>query len=108
MSMVTVEHINGKSYQIMSDGSKKLLKSTSKKELEKLAARPDSEIDYSDIPELDEEWFKTAVLVYPKPKQPITIRIDDEVYQWFKQQGAGYQSRINAVLKSYVQAHKQQ
>lgn len=73
-----------------------------------LAAMPDSEIDYSDIPELDEEWFKTAVLVYPKPKHPITIRLDDDVYHWFKQQGAGYQSRINAVLKSYVQAHKQQ
>jgi uncharacterized protein (DUF4415 family) len=74
---------------------------------EELAAMADSEIDYSDIPELDEEWFKTAELVYPKPKHSITIRIDDEVYQWFRKQGTGYQSRINAALKSYVQEHKQ-
>lgn len=78
------------------------------KTAEELAAMPDSEIDFSDLPELDEEWFRTAELVYPKPKKNITIRIDDEVYNWFKQQGAGYQSRINAVLKSFVQAHKQQ
>lgn len=75
---------------------------------EELAAMADSEIDYSDIPELDEEWFKTAVLVYPKPKHSITIRLDDDVYHWFRKQGTGYQSRINAALKSYVQEHKQQ
>lgn len=108
MPIVTVERINGKSYQIMPDGSKKLLKPTSKKQLKELAAMPDSKIDFSDIPELDEEWFKNAKPIYPKPKQPISIRLDDDVYQWFKEQGNGYQSHINAVLKSYVQAHKQQ
>lgn len=105
--MVTVELVNGKPYQIMPDGSKKLLKTTSKKRLKELAARPDSEIDYSDIPELDEEWFKNAKPIYPKPKHLLSIRLDDEVYHWFKQQGRGYQSHINAILKSYVQAHKQ-
>jgi uncharacterized protein (DUF4415 family) len=78
------------------------------KTAEELAAMPDSEIDFSDIPELDEEWFKTAELVYPRPKHSITIRLDDDVYQWFRKQGAGYQSRINAALKSYMQGNNQQ
>ena len=39
----------------------------------------------------------------PPPKQPVTIRIDGEVLAWFKEQGPGYQTRMNAVLRSYVQ-----
>lgn len=57
-------------------------------------------------PLLDEEWFRKAELVRLVPKAPISIRLDQEVVDWFKAQGPGYQSRMNAVLKAYVQAHK--
>lgn len=57
-------------------------------------------------PILDEEWFRTAEVVLPEPKTPISIRLDREVIEWFKSQGTGYQSRINAVLSAYVKAHR--
>lgn len=56
-------------------------------------------------PILDEEWFRTAKVILPEPKTPISIRLDREVLDWFKAQGPGYQSRINAVLTAYVKAH---
>jgi uncharacterized protein (DUF4415 family) len=64
-----------------------------------IAADPDA------APVLDEEWFRTAQLVMPQPKAPISIRVDREVLDWFKSQGPGYQSRMNAVLAAYVKAH---
>ena len=57
-------------------------------------------------PILDANWFKDAKLVLPAPKQPITLRIDRDVLAWFKSHGPRYQSRMNAVLKAYVQAHR--
>ena len=57
-------------------------------------------------PILDDEWFRTAEVVLPEPKTPISIRLDREVVDWFKAQGAGYQSRINAVLSAYMKAHR--
>ena len=72
--------------------------------LEELAAMPDSEIDYSDIPELDEEFFKHARLVIPEEegKERITIRLSKRVLDFFRNQGKGYQTRIDAVLRVYV------
>ncbi len=57
-------------------------------------------------PILDKEWFRTAKLVLPERKVPISLRMDREVVEWFKAQGRRYQSRMNAVLKAYVQAHR--
>jgi uncharacterized protein (DUF4415 family) len=51
---------------------------------------------------LDIDW-SDAVLVMPPKKKAISIRVDDDVLDFFKQQGAGYQRRINAVLRSYVE-----
>jgi len=59
-------------------------------------------------PLLDEEWFKRAKLVLPDPKLPVTIRLDRDVVAWFKQGGPRYQSRINAVLRAYVKAHREE
>jgi uncharacterized protein (DUF4415 family) len=72
-----------------------------KAELVALAARPDSEIDYSDIPPLTEDFWKNAerARFYKPTKTSTTIRIDSDVLAWFKGQGKGYQSRINAVLR---------
>ncbi|MBU0752700.1 MAG: BrnA antitoxin family protein [Gammaproteobacteria bacterium] len=70
-------------------------------ELEALQALPDSEIDYSDIsPANSEEWRDAVVGKFYRPiKQQLTLRIDADVIDWFKQQGRGYQTRINELLR---------
>ena len=57
-------------------------------------------------PILDKNWFKQAAVVLPERKVPISLRMDREVVEWFKAHGRRYQSRMNAVLKAYVQAHR--
>ena len=64
----------------------------------------DNEIDYSDIPDLGEEFWKSAVVRLPKTKQMVSIRIDEDVLAWFKSQGKGYQTKINEILKTYMRA----
>jgi uncharacterized protein (DUF4415 family) len=54
--------------------------------------------DWSD----DIDWSE-AVLVIPPKKKAISIRVDEDVLDYFKHEGAGYQRRINAVLRSYVE-----
>lgn len=66
----------------------------------------DREIDYSDIPELDKDFFRSATLVLPEPKNSVTIRLDRRVLDWFKAKGPGYQTRINALLRAYMEMHK--
>jgi uncharacterized protein (DUF4415 family) len=72
-----------------------------KADLAALATRPDSEIDFSDIPPLTEDFWKNAVRgKYYKPtKTSTTVRIDSDVLAWLRAQGKGYQSRINAILR---------
>ena len=81
--------------------------SISNEELKRIQAIKDSEIDCSDIPELDEQFWADAELRVPEQKQAISIRIDPEVLQWFKDSGKGYQTKINAVLRQYYEAQKQ-
>lgn len=68
----------------------------------------DRDIDYSDIPELDADFFRQARVVTPPRKQQLTIRLDTDVLAWLKGQGKGYQSRINAVLRAYYEAHREE
>ncbi len=70
-------------------------------ELKALAARPDEEIDYSDIAPLTAEQLKHAVQgrFYRPIKRQITARVDADVLEWLKSQGKGYQSRINTILR---------
>ena len=69
--------------------------------LDALAARPDSEIDLSDAPEMtDEEWKNAERGHFYRPvKRQVTARLDADVLAWLKSQGKGYQSRINAILR---------
>jgi len=71
----------------------------------RLDAMTDAEIDTSDIPELGADFFARAELRNP-PKQPVTLRLDADVLDWFKGQGQGYQSRINKLLRLYMQAQQ--
>ena len=81
-------------------------KYTSKTDWKRLDRMDDSEIDYSDIPETDEDFWKNAKLVVPVQKAKISIRLDKDILEWFKAEGKGYQTKINAVLRSYVEAHR--
>lgn len=62
----------------------------------------DSDIDYSDIPELPDDFAESAEWFMPTPKALLSLRLDTDVVEWFKAQGSGYQSRMNAVLKAYM------
>lgn len=76
--------------------------------LEELAALPDDQIDTGDIPELDENFWKNAKLVEPDTTQQVTLRVKKSVLDAFKATGKGYQTRMNAVLETYVRTlHKQ-
>jgi uncharacterized protein (DUF4415 family) len=69
---------------------------------QKLAAMRDEDIDFSDIPEqLDWKGAKRGVF-YKPIKQQLTLRLDADVVDWFKRQGAGYQTQINTVLRKHV------
>lgn len=87
----------------------------SKTDWQRLKDMPDAEItlaaeeDSDNLP-LDDPFFETARRLPPsallkEAKQQITLRIDADVLEWFRASGPGYQSRMNAVLKAYVQTH---
>ncbi|MBI5234033.1 MAG: BrnA antitoxin family protein [Deltaproteobacteria bacterium] len=80
------------------------MKRKSKTDWARVKAMKDSEIDFSDSPSLDKDFFKKAVL-WPGTKKQITLRLDPDVIEFFKKQGRGYQSTINAVLRKYVEVH---
>lgn len=69
--------------------------------LDALAKMPDSEIDYSDIPPLGDDFWKNAVRnpFYKPVKKITTVRVDSDVLLWLKSRGKGYQTRINAILR---------
>lgn len=58
-------------------------------------------------PILAGDWFERAELVTPGRKRAISIRLDPEVLDFFQARGAGYQSRINAVLRAYVTTQRE-
>jgi len=75
-----------------------------KARMDAIAAMPDDQIDYSDAPfRPDAVWMKAAAL--PRVKQQITLRLDADVLDFFRHTGKRYQSRMNAVLRAYVEAH---
>ncbi len=85
--------------------SKNALKNISQTDWDKVDALIDEEIDTSDIPPLGDDFFANAELRLPQAKQTITIRLDKDVLEWYKTQGKGYQTRINAILRSYMETH---
>ena len=75
-----------------------------KKKLQNLAARPESEIDLSDIPEIRKIPSDAVIGKFYRPKKAsVTIRIDADVLAWLRSSGEGYQTRINDYLRSLMQ-----
>ena len=89
--------------------SKSPTSSKSLTDWERLDVLADEEIDLSDTPEILPEMFAKAVvkrgLETSLPKQQVTLRIDSDVLAWFREQGRGYQTKINALLRAYMEAH---
>jgi len=78
-----------------------------KTDFKRLRRMRDADIDDSDIPRLDKSFWKNAELTMPLPKDRLTIRVDHDVVEWLKQAGSGYQTRINAILRSYMKAQSE-
>jgi len=73
-----------------------------KRRLKELAQRPESQIDFSEIPELTEKFWRNAMRnpFYRPVKKQLTLRLDADVIAWLRRQGKGYQTRANALLRA--------
>ena len=84
-------------------------KGSIKSQLKRLDAMTDDDIDYSDIPETDDEFWENAE-VFIGGKKAISLRVDFDVLFFFKDManGKGYQTAMNKVLRQYMEAHSKQ
>jgi uncharacterized protein (DUF4415 family) len=73
--------------------------------LDAIRDRPDREIDLTDMPEVT-DWTGAVRGMFRPVKRHVTIRLDADLLAWFERQGKGYQTRINAALREYVDRHK--
>jgi uncharacterized protein (DUF4415 family) len=82
--------------------ARKELSAKLKAELKALETMPDSAIDKSDMPPIT-DWSGAVRGAFYKPvKKPVSLRVDADVIDWFQQQGSGYQTKMNSVLRDYV------
>jgi uncharacterized protein (DUF4415 family) len=77
----------------------------------RVRAMTDEEIEQKGLEQLEEDgipadWYLTAVAVRPDAKKLISLRLDSDVVEWFRSQGPGYQTRINAVLRAFMKHAK--
>ncbi len=89
---------------------KKVISKKSQTDWTRLENMKDADIDLSDSPELTPEIFARAIVrrglqTVPRKSQ-LTLRLDQDVLEWFRKQGQGYQTQINALLRAYMNAHK--
>ena len=76
---------------------------------ERVKALTEEEIDEAaladpDAQPTDAEFWQDAEIVMPESKERVTMRLDKEVLDWFRKEGKGYQTRMNAVLRAYIEA----
>jgi len=78
-------------------------------DFKRLDKMTDADIDLSDIPEVTPEMFAKGVVrrgLQPITKRQLTLRLDSDVIDWFRSQGGGYQTRMNTLLRAYMEEHK--
>lgn len=75
----------------------------SKTDWARIDAMKDADIDYSDIPPLTEDFFKKAVIRWPSEKERITILLDKDILHYLRLLGKGYQTKINAILRAWLE-----
>ena len=77
-----------------------------RRELQKIAALPDAQIDYSDAPEAPARISEIHIGRFYRPiKQLVSIRLDADVLAWFRERGKGYQTHMNEVLRREMRTH---
>jgi len=81
------------------------MKHGSRTDWARVDAMRDEDIDYTDNPKLEADFFAEATQ-WTGPKQQITLWLDSDVLQFFRAQGKDYQERINVVLRQYMEAQK--
>ena len=87
---------------------KKSISRKSQTDFARLDKMKDEDIDYSDAPEITPEMFAKAIVrrgLKPRVKKQVTLRMDGDVLDWFKKQGSGYQTKINLLLRAYMDEH---
>lgn len=89
---------------------KKAISNQSQTDWKRVDAMTDKDIDLSETPEVPAELFARAIVrsglkTIPRKTQ-LTLRVDSDVLEWYKKQGAGYQTKINALLRAYMEAHE--
>ena len=81
----------------------------SKTERKRLSTMKDKDIDFSEIPEVTPEMFARGIVrrgLKPLPrKRQLTLRVDSDVIEWYRKQGQGYQTKINSLLRAYMEEH---
>ena len=90
---------------------KKPISSKSQTDFARLDKMQDRDIDFSDAPEITPAMFAKAMVrrgLKPRTKRQVTVRLDSDVLDWFKNQGRGYQTRINILLRAYMEEHQAQ
>jgi uncharacterized protein (DUF4415 family) len=90
------------------DLSARRARGESRTDLARVRAKTAADIERDVVSDADfkderEDWYATAMAVMPTPKKLLSLRLDHDVVDWFKRQGPGYQTRINAVLRAFVQ-----
>lgn len=98
ISRFSADQIRGKVARRESKTDWKRVKAMSRTEVERLADRDEGP--------LPDDWESKVTVGLPPAKQDIHIRLDGDILEWFKAQGKGYQTRINAVLRAFVQARE--
>lgn len=82
---------------------------TDETDYKRLASMVDEDIDFSDIPEVSPEMFARGIVrrgLKPLPrKRQLTLRVDSDVIEWYQKQGQGYQTKINSLLRAYMEEH---
>ena len=77
----------------------RMLSKEQKRDIARLAAMKDEDIDFSDIP-LKLDWSKAEIgKFYRPPKRSVTMRLDSDILEWLKGYGKGYQTRVNLLLR---------
>ena len=81
-------------------------KSTKKINWDKVDAIPEDTYNYDDAPELTEEFLKIAFIRKPTHKKPVSLRLDEDIVDFFKKINKQYQTKINDVLRAYKIAYE--
>ncbi|HEV7798487.1 MAG TPA: BrnA antitoxin family protein [Pyrinomonadaceae bacterium] len=83
---------------------------TDETDYKRLSKMTDNDIDLSDNPEIPAEMFARGIvrrgLKPVRRKDQLTLRVDSDVVAWYRNQGSGYQTKINALLRAYMKAHQ--